>query len=138
MRLRAKMALLVTLMIGAIAGFINFYVPARMQARMLAHLETEARNTARMVSFSVAPALVFGDRASGAEALRGVEVLTDLSYVVVEDASGARFAAVHPERMSGSSSATASRAERNCCSGSRARRVLCTDEMTRLSTCLLI
>ena len=104
MTLRLKLALLVTLMIGAIAGFINFYLPARMQARMLAHLETEARNTARMVSFSVAPALVFADRASGADALRGVEVLTDLSYLVVEDASGARFAAVHPERMAASSS----------------------------------
>src|ERR1700693_4014753 len=102
MTLRLKLALLVTLMIGAIAGFINFYLPARMQARMLAHLETEARNTARMVSFSVAPALVFGDRASGADALRGVEVLTDLSYVVVEDASGVRFAAGHPGSMAAS------------------------------------
>jgi sensor histidine kinase regulating citrate/malate metabolism len=104
MTLRLKMALLVTLMIGAIAGFINLYLPARMEARMLAYLQTEAGNAARMASFSVAPALVFGDRASGADALRGVEVLTDLSYVVVEDASGARFAAVHPERMAASSS----------------------------------
>ena len=99
MSLRMKMALLVTLTIGGIAGFINFYLPSRVQSRMFAQLETGAQNTARMASFSIAPALVFADRASGAEALRGVETLSQLSYVVVEDASGARFAAVHPERM---------------------------------------
>ena len=66
---------------------------------MLAQLENDARNTARMASFSVAPALVFGDRTAAADALRGVESLNDLSYVVVEDASGARFAAIRPERM---------------------------------------
>jgi PAS domain S-box-containing protein len=95
---RAKLVLLTGLLLGSISTFIYLYLPGRAEERILRTVVAEARDISRIAAFSVAPALVFGDPAAGVELLRGADTTTDVAYIVVADANGKVFAAIHEDR----------------------------------------
>jgi signal transduction histidine kinase/CheY-like chemotaxis protein len=95
---RTKLVLLTGLLLGSISAFIYLYLPGRAEERILRTVVAEARDISRIAAFSVAPALLFGDPAAGVELLRGADATTDVAYIVVVDANGKVFAAIHGDR----------------------------------------
>jgi len=98
MTFRSKLVLLTGVLIGGISAFIFLYFPGRAEERILRTVAAEARDISRVAAFSVAPALVFGDPTAGLELLKGADETTDVAYVVVADAKGKLFAAIHEDR----------------------------------------
>jgi signal transduction histidine kinase/CheY-like chemotaxis protein len=98
MTVRAKLVLLTGLLLGSISAFIYLYLPGRAEERILRTVVAEARDISRIAAFSVAPALFFGDPAAGLELLKGADATTDVAYVVIADANGKVFAALHEDR----------------------------------------
>jgi two-component system cell cycle sensor histidine kinase/response regulator CckA len=95
---RTKLVLLTGLLLGGISAFIYIYFPGRTEERLLRAVAAEARDISRIAAFSAAPALYFGDPTSGLELLKGADATTDVAYVVIADANGKVFAAIHEER----------------------------------------
>jgi signal transduction histidine kinase/CheY-like chemotaxis protein len=97
MTVRTKLVVLTGLLLGSISAFIYLYLPGRAEERILRTVVAEARDISRIAAFSVAPALFFGDPTAGLELLKGVDATTDVAYVVVSDANGKVFAAIHED-----------------------------------------
>ena len=98
MTVRSKLVLLTGVLIAGISAFIFLYFPGRTEERILRTVAAEARDISRVAAFSVAPALVFGDPTAGLELLKGADATTDVAYVVIADAKGKLFAAIHEDR----------------------------------------
>jgi signal transduction histidine kinase/ActR/RegA family two-component response regulator len=98
MTVRSKLVLLTAVLLGGISAFIYLYFPGRAEERILRTVAAEARDISRVAAFSVAPALVFGDPTAGLELLKGADATTDVAYVVIVDAKGKLFAAIHEDR----------------------------------------
>jgi PAS domain S-box-containing protein len=98
MTVRTKLVLLTGLLLGSISGFIYLYFPGRVEERILRTVASEARDISRIAAFSVAPALYFSDPTAGLELLKGADATTDVAYVVISDANGRVFAAIHEDR----------------------------------------
>ncbi len=94
MKIRTKMVLFVSLLIGGISAFIFLYFPARTKARIIQSVQTEARSVSLAAAFSIAPALLFGDSETGRSTLQLTEKIGDLAYLVVLDARHSPFVAV--------------------------------------------
>jgi signal transduction histidine kinase/CheY-like chemotaxis protein len=95
---RTKLVLLTGLLLGSISAFIYLYLPGRAEERILRTVVAEARDISRVAAFSVAPALFFADPTAGLELLKGADSTTDVAYVVIADANGKVFAAIHEDR----------------------------------------
>jgi len=98
MTLRTRLVLLTGLLLGGISAFIYLYFPGRTEERFLRIVAAEARDISRIAAFSAAPALYFGDPTAGLELLKGADATTDVAYVVIADANGRFFAAIHEDR----------------------------------------
>jgi PAS domain S-box-containing protein len=98
MTVRTKLVLLTGLLLGSISAFIYLYFPGRTEERILVTVAAEARDISRIAAFSVAPALYFSDPTAGLELLKGADATTDVAYVVIADANGRVFAAIHEDR----------------------------------------
>ncbi len=97
MKIRTKMVLFVSLLIGGISAFIFLYFPARTKARIIQSVQTEAQSVSLAAAFSIAPALLFGDSETGRSTLQLTEKIGDLAYLVVLDARHSPFAAVRED-----------------------------------------
>ena len=98
MTVRTRLVLLTGLLLGGISAFIYLYFPGRTEERLLRTLAAEARDISRIAAFSAAPALYFSDPTTGLELLKGADATTDVAYVVIADANGKFFAAIHEDR----------------------------------------
>ena len=95
---RSKLVVLTGVLLGSISALIYLYFPGRAEESILRTVAAEARDISRVAAFSVAPALYFGDPTAGLELLKGADATTDVAYVVIADASGRVFAAIHEDR----------------------------------------
>jgi PAS domain S-box-containing protein len=91
---RAKLGLLVTLLIGCIATFILLYFPQKLEQEALRAVEEKANSLAMMAAFSVATGLHFDDVNDVLKALDAVRQNPDFVYVAVHDEQGRSFAAI--------------------------------------------
>ena len=98
MSVRTKLVLLTGLLLGGISAFLYLYFPGRTEERILRAVASEARDISRIAAFSAAPALYFNDPSSGLESIKGADATTDVAYVVIVDAKGKVFAAIHEDR----------------------------------------
>jgi PAS domain S-box-containing protein len=83
----AKLASIITLLIGVISLFIFFYFPAKLQKQAFQAIAAKAESITRMTAFSVGPALFFEDITGMEEALEGAKQNKDLVYLVIRDDS---------------------------------------------------
>ncbi len=97
MKIRAKMVLFVSLLIGSISVFIFLYFPARTKERIIQSVQTEAHSVSHATAFSIAPALLFGDSETGLATLQLAEKIGDLTYLVVLDARHRLFVAARED-----------------------------------------
>ncbi|HMH55728.1 MAG TPA: hypothetical protein VK535_05650, partial [Gemmatimonadales bacterium] len=67
--LRVQLTLLTGLLIGAIAGFMFVFFPARLERQALGATRDRGQAMARMAAFSVAPGLYFADNVAVTEGL---------------------------------------------------------------------
>jgi PAS domain S-box-containing protein len=81
----AKLATIITLLIGVISLFIFFYFPAKLQKQAIKAISAKAESITQMTAFSVGPALFFEDTTSMEEALEGAKQNKDLVYIVIRD-----------------------------------------------------
>ena len=88
LRIRTKLVLLIAILMGGISSFVSIYFPGRQEEREILALAAKARSIADMTAFTVAPALVFGDRRTLEESLEAARQNRDLEYVVTVDDSG--------------------------------------------------
>jgi len=88
LRLRTKLIILFSLLLGAISAFMLVYFPGQLKKQALASISTKGQAIADLSAFSISPALYFGDLASIDEALGGVKSFEDLGYIIVTDAKG--------------------------------------------------
>jgi signal transduction histidine kinase/CheY-like chemotaxis protein/HPt (histidine-containing phosphotransfer) domain-containing protein len=88
MRFQTRLALMVSLLAGGIAGFIFLYFPGRLEDQALEAAGAKARSIGAMTAFSISPGLVFGDRQAIQEGLKGALQNRDLAYLVVVDRGG--------------------------------------------------
>ena len=95
--LRAKLALLISFLIGAISLVVFFYVPSRLQDQTLRSVIDEAYNVTDMAAYSVAPGLVAGERGEVFDALSTVRANSKISYVMVFDERGELFASFNDQ-----------------------------------------
>lgn len=91
--LRMKLALVMTALLAVISLGIFAYFPARLRAKAIDAISTEAATLTDMAAYGVAPGLFFEDRIGVEEALTAVRQSGDLVYLVVADRSGQPFAA---------------------------------------------
>jgi PAS domain S-box-containing protein len=83
----------VTSILAIVSLGISIFLPARTRAATMDSLTHEVRTIARITAYSVAPAVLFDDRRSAAEILARIEEATGATRLVVEDVTGATFAA---------------------------------------------
>ena len=95
--IRARLALVAALALASMSVAVSVYFPARARESSLVALSREVATVAKLTAYTVAPALVFEDRASAGETLAGVRESTGAVYLVVEDLDGKVFASVAPE-----------------------------------------
>jgi len=96
--IRTRLALGISLLIGAISLFIFYYFPAQLANQQIQALGEKAESIAKMTAFSIGPAMVFEDRISGEEVLKGVKQNPDLAYVIVTTQSGETFVTYNEEK----------------------------------------
>ncbi len=97
--LRAKLAALFALVIGAISLFVFLFFPAALKRQAESALAGKAQSIGALTAFSVAPALVFDDDETIREVLRGALQSGDVLYVEVTDPSGRVLAAAPAARQ---------------------------------------
>jgi signal transduction histidine kinase/CheY-like chemotaxis protein/HPt (histidine-containing phosphotransfer) domain-containing protein len=93
--LRVQLTLLTGLLIGAIAGFMFFFFPARLERQALGATRDRGQAMARMAAFSVAPGLYFADNVAVTEGLGPLTTHPLLRYATVFDASGREIAGIY-------------------------------------------
>jgi signal transduction histidine kinase/DNA-binding response OmpR family regulator len=93
--LRVQLTLLTGLLIGAIAGFMVEFFPARLERQALGATRDRGQAMARMAAFSVAPGLYFADNVAVTEGLGPLTTHPLLRYATVFDASGHKIAGIY-------------------------------------------
>ena len=96
--IRTKLAVLTTLLIGAIAVFIFLFFPARLEDQAFDALVAKAQSIAGMTAFNIGPALFFDDIPTIEESLESARKNKDLAYLVVLDIQGRPAAAFRKDR----------------------------------------
>jgi PAS domain S-box-containing protein len=90
--IRARLFLLVTLVLGGVAIAISLYLPAQARQWSLAALDRETTTVGRLAAHSVTPALLFGDRTDAELVLEGVRATAGIAYLEVIGPDNKRFA----------------------------------------------
>src|SRR5688572_13958361 len=90
--IRPKLALLMSVLIGAIALVIFLYLPSRLREQSVRSLVEESYNVTDMAAYSVAPGLLANSRESVAEALWTLRTNPRLAYILVYDRNGGLLA----------------------------------------------
>jgi diguanylate cyclase (GGDEF)-like protein/PAS domain S-box-containing protein len=80
---RGKLAVAITLLIGAIATLIYLVFPARLERQAIRALAAKAESISEMTAFSVSAPLVFSDARGVDDAIQGALRNIDLAYLVV-------------------------------------------------------
>ncbi|MFW6086280.1 MAG: histidine kinase dimerization/phospho-acceptor domain-containing protein, partial [Myxococcota bacterium] len=75
----------------AVAGYE--YFPNRYERTLVESLRAKATELTELVSYTVAPAMEFGDETTATEVLRGTHEVRSLEGIALYDAGGARMAA---------------------------------------------
>lgn len=97
-RVRTKLALLMTAVIGGMALLIALYAPQVVRKAALTESMENAGRLAEMSAFSVSAPVLFEDRHNAYESVRGLLQLDDFVFVVVSSANGERFLRIdHPQ-----------------------------------------
>ncbi|HNW58580.1 MAG TPA: histidine kinase dimerization/phosphoacceptor domain -containing protein [bacterium] len=86
--IRAKLTLFLTLLIGFIATFINFYFPDFYARQGLDAQKAKSRSIAMMTAYSISPAVIFEDTPAIQEVAYSALQNRDLLYLAVRDARG--------------------------------------------------
>ncbi len=103
--IRARLFLLVTLVLGGVAIAISLYLPTRAREWSLAALDREATTVGRLAAHSVTPALLFGDTKDAELVLEGVRATAGIANLEVMGLDNQRFASAgEVEQPSGSRS----------------------------------
>src|SRR5687768_8137892 len=95
--LRAKLAVLISFLIGLVSLVIYFYLPTRLQEQTLRSVIDEAYNVTDMAAYSVAPGLVASERGEVFDARSTVRANSRISYVLVFDGRGELFASFNDQ-----------------------------------------
>lgn len=88
---RAKLVILIGLLLAAISGFIYVYFPQRLEDQARQHLEDKASSIVGMTAYTIAPALLFDDRRTADEVIQGAQAVPELIYLRVFDQLGEPF-----------------------------------------------
>ena len=86
--IRSRLVLVTGLLIGAIATFIFYYFPSRLEDQALASSTTKARTIAEMTAYNVAPGLFLGDSLTVEEGSAIARQNEDVAFLVVRHANG--------------------------------------------------
>lgn len=97
--LRAKLIVMVSLLITAITIFVSSFFPARLEQSARAGAERRAIGMATVLSAAVAPGLEFDDPVNVKDLLDQVATASGVSYAAVRRADGAPFAAWHDDQV---------------------------------------
>lgn len=92
LRIRSKLALVVTLLLATVSIAIFLYFPAKMRRQAIDAVAQEATAISELEALSVAPALAAQDRVAVAETLASLRHNPDLVYFVLLDPRGEIFA----------------------------------------------
>jgi len=76
--------------------FKTLYFPARQAAQGSEGLRFKARSIVRLVAHDIGAAFEFGDRAGVEEVFAGAKADPDLTFLILFNADGARYAALNP------------------------------------------
>ncbi|KAA3614046.1 MAG: HAMP domain-containing protein [Calditrichaeota bacterium] len=85
---KAKLALLISVLIGLIALFIYLYFPANLQKFVLHQFQAKAHSISAMSAFNLSSALYFDDLETINETFASAKQNRDLVYIIVVDDSG--------------------------------------------------
>jgi signal transduction histidine kinase/DNA-binding response OmpR family regulator/HPt (histidine-containing phosphotransfer) domain-containing protein len=88
--IRLELTVLTGGLIAAIAVFMYVYFPARLERQAMADIRDKAQSVSTLASFSLAPAMYFGDTAGMEDAVSGLRQNADFQYVVVVNTEGRR------------------------------------------------
>jgi hypothetical protein len=91
LELRARLMLVISLLIAAIAGFFALYFPNKQEEAANTALETRALTVSRILAKLVAPALEFDDQKGATTEIDVVKDQPDLLYVIVLKTDGLPF-----------------------------------------------
>ncbi len=92
LRIRSKLALVVTLLLAVVSIAIFLYFPAKMRQQAVDGVAQKAIAICEMEALSIGPALADQDRVAVAERLGGLRHNPDLVYFVLLDQQGGVFA----------------------------------------------
>ena len=98
MAIRIKLTIAITLLIAAISVFTFLYYPGKLRREAYNSTFAKADSIARMTAFSVAPAILFNDRANMEEAVLRARRNPDLVYLLILDAKGQVLVSFNPEK----------------------------------------
>ena len=91
-RIRTKLALAVSILIGLVVLLVYLWVPGELERRELKAAAVRAASVAEMTAFAASPGLVFDDAATVEAALGVARQNEDLVYAFITDASGSEIA----------------------------------------------
>ncbi len=92
-RLRLKLTLVFSIVLGSISLFIYLYFPARFGVEEIQSLLKRTQSIAEMTSYTIAPALFFEDTVAANGALASARQNTDIVYLVLLNDSARVFVA---------------------------------------------
>lgn len=81
--IKAKFAILVSLLIAVIASFVYLYFPARFERQAISALGEKARSISEMTAYALAPALVFDDRMGIREIAESLQRTRSVEYIII-------------------------------------------------------
>ncbi len=89
--IRTRLALFVSLVLGAISLSIFYYLPHTLEQQALHAIADKAQSIAGMTAYNISPALFFGDVKAADEAFRSALQSQDVVYIAARDESGKTF-----------------------------------------------
>jgi diguanylate cyclase (GGDEF)-like protein/PAS domain S-box-containing protein len=90
--IRGKLAAVMVLVLGVLAGSAWVYFPEKLKQQATAAVAEKAAAVTEMTAFSLGPGLAAGDQSRIAEAMLGVRRNADLAYFLVFDNRGVEVA----------------------------------------------
>jgi len=85
--IRSKLILIIAAVIGLIAAFLFLYYPVRLKGKSVASLVDKNQTSARLLAYSLSPALYNRDTNTAEEIVLAARMNSDLLYLVVTDDS---------------------------------------------------
>jgi two-component system cell cycle sensor histidine kinase/response regulator CckA len=86
--IRARLVVLIALLIGVITAFISVYFPSKLEQQAVQAMTDKGTSIAEMTAFTIHNALLQGNRTEIEETLLGIRQNPDLVYLVVTNDSG--------------------------------------------------